>query len=253
MESNKSIHKSDEQKNLYKALVDAYESEKLILDTYGDTGSFKRHRDNEDKDKEPSAGSNRGSKRRRARKEPESTNALKEKTSKPTGDTKDKPDEETSQHPGWFQKLAKPPTPDHDWNKTLLAAHGPHLDWITVRRDDDKLYTFKECDFNRLRIQDIEDMLLLLVQGNLTNLKVEERLAFNNLNLTKPDTYKSDLKQRESYTAYSNPRGFIYQNKDKKNILMCIDELHKFYDGTLNDVRTALNDRLKGIQMKYLP
>ncbi|GJV77894.1 hypothetical protein Tco_1509478 [Tanacetum coccineum] len=34
---------------------------------------------------------------------------------------------------------------------------------------------------------------------------------------------------------------------------MRIDELHKFSDGTLNDVRTALNDRLKGIRMEYLP
>ncbi|GJV04271.1 putative ribonuclease H-like domain-containing protein [Tanacetum coccineum] len=41
-----------------------------------------------------------------------------------------------------------------------------HLDWITVRRDDDALYKFKEGDLHRLRIQDIEDMLLLLVQGN---------------------------------------------------------------------------------------
>ncbi|GJV02842.1 hypothetical protein Tco_1336411 [Tanacetum coccineum] len=48
MESNKSIHISDEQKNLYKALVDAYESDKLILDTYGDTVSFKRRRDDKD-------------------------------------------------------------------------------------------------------------------------------------------------------------------------------------------------------------
>ncbi|GKA30516.1 hypothetical protein Tco_0716821 [Tanacetum coccineum] len=73
------------------------------------------------------------------------------------------------------------------------------------------------------------------------------------LNLTKPNTYISDLKQREAYSAYSNPRGFIYQNKDKKNRLMHIDELHKFSDCTLNDVRTALDDRLKGIRMKYLP
>ncbi|GKB79078.1 hypothetical protein Tco_0945973, partial [Tanacetum coccineum] len=36
MERNKSIYISDEQKNLYKALVKAYESDKLILDTYGD-------------------------------------------------------------------------------------------------------------------------------------------------------------------------------------------------------------------------
>nr|GEU93841.1 hypothetical protein [Tanacetum cinerariifolium] len=70
------------------------------------------------------------------------------------------------------------------------------------------------------------------------------------LNLTKPDTYRSDLKRREAYTTYSNPRGFIYQKKDKKNRLMRIDEQHKFSDGTLNDVRTALDDRLKGVQIK---
>ncbi|GKB09577.1 hypothetical protein Tco_0837889 [Tanacetum coccineum] len=124
IESNKSIHRSDEQKNLYKAL---------------------------------------GSKRRRAGKEPESTSASKEKTSKTTGKstegskshhksagesaqaeeprhttkdleepahlefktgvTKDQPDKETSQLPDWFQKPAKPPTPDRDWNKTFPNAH----------------------------------------------------------------------------------------------------------------------------------
>nr|GEW27241.1 xylulose kinase-1 [Tanacetum cinerariifolium] len=49
----------------------------------------------------------------------------------------------------------------------------------TTDQDDDKLYKFKEGDFKRLRIQDIEDMLLLLVQGKLTNLTVKERFAFN--------------------------------------------------------------------------
>ncbi|GKD78383.1 hypothetical protein Tco_1341004 [Tanacetum coccineum] len=77
--------------------------------------------------------------------------------------------------------------------------------------------------------------------------------GFTKLNLTKPDTYRLDLKRKETYSAYSNPRGFIYQNKDKKNRLMRIDELHKFSDGTLNDVQTALNDHLKGILMQYLP
>nr|GFB91096.1 hypothetical protein [Tanacetum cinerariifolium] len=137
------------------------------------------------------------------------------------------------------------------------------------------------CDFKRLRLQDIEDMLLLLVQGKLSNLTVEERFAFNvslrmftrsiviqrrvedlqlgveryqkRLKLINPDTYRSDLKQREAYTAYLNPRGFIYQNRDKKNRLMRIDELHKFSNDTLNDVRNALDDHLKGIRMQYLP
>nr|GEY56160.1 hypothetical protein [Tanacetum cinerariifolium] len=164
----------------------------------------------------------------------------------------------------------------------ILEWHNyKHLDWITVGRDDDKLYKFKEGDLKRLCFQDIKDMLLLLVQEKLTNLTVEERFAFNvslrmftrsiviqrrtedlqlgvesyqkKLNLTRPDKYKSNLKRKEAYTAYSNLRGFIYQNKDKQNRLMRIDELHKFSDDTLNDVRTALDDRLKGIQMKYLP
>nr|GEW30903.1 hypothetical protein [Tanacetum cinerariifolium] len=118
-----------------------------------------------------------------------------------------------------------------------------HLDWITVRRDDDKLYKFKEGDFKRLCIQGIEDMRVEDLQLGVENYQKK-------LNLTRPDTYRSDLKRKEAYTAYSNPRGFIYQNKDKQNRLMRIDELHKFSDGTLTDVRTTLDDRLKGIQMK---
>nr|GEY83209.1 hypothetical protein [Tanacetum cinerariifolium] len=94
----------------------------------------------------------------------------------------------------------------------------------------------------------------------ITDLKIMEWHNYKHLdwiskrlNLTKPDTYRSDLKRREAYTAYSNQRRFIYQNKNKKNRLIRIDELHKFNDGTLNDVRNALDDHLKGIRMQYLP
>ncbi|GKE52976.1 hypothetical protein Tco_1488132 [Tanacetum coccineum] len=100
----------------------------------------------------------------------------------------------------------------------LLVMSTPNAESLL---DDDKLHKFKEGDFKKLRIQDIKDMLLLLVQGKLTNLTVKERIAFN--------------------------------HKDKKSRLMRIDELHKFSDGTLNDVWIAFNDHLKGIRMKYLP
>ncbi|GJX51897.1 hypothetical protein Tco_0280266 [Tanacetum coccineum] len=100
MESNKSIYRSDEQKNLYKALVEAYKSEKLMLNTYEDTVSFKRPRDDEDKDKEPSAGSNRGESAHT--KEPMHTDKdLEEPTHQEfdIGATEEQSDEETSQHP----------------------------------------------------------------------------------------------------------------------------------------------------------
>nr|GEZ08466.1 hypothetical protein [Tanacetum cinerariifolium] len=130
----------------------------------------------------------------------------------------------------------------------IVKCHSyKHLDWITVRRDDDKLYKFKEGNFKRLHIQDIEDMLLLLVQGNLTNLTVEEHFAFN---VSLWMFTRSIVIQRR---VEDLQLGFIYQNKDKKNRLMQINELHKFNDGTLIDVRTALDGRIKGIQMRYLP
>nr|GEV97908.1 hypothetical protein [Tanacetum cinerariifolium] len=376
MESNKSIHRSNEQRNLYKALFDACESDKIILDTYRDTVILKRRRDDADKDEKPFAGSDRGSKRRREGKEPESISAPKEKSSKSA---------EASQHPEWFQKQTKPLTLNRAWNKTLLATHGSIQPWISDQANQaDSRSSFNELmhkpvDFlaflmNRLKVDTLTPKLLAgptyeLMKGScksLVELKffleevykaTTDQLNWNNpegqqyphnllkplplipnsrghrvipfdqfinndleylrggassckyttsitktkaadyrhikwikdliphtmwsqepvsynkyalwgisywgrkrvesyqnkLNLTKPDTYHSDLKCKEAYTAYSNPRGFIYQNKDKQNRLMRIDELHTFSDGTFNDVRTTLDDRLKGIRMKYLP
>nr|GEZ16803.1 hypothetical protein [Tanacetum cinerariifolium] len=214
-------------------------NEKLEAKVLTHAVTLKRRRDDEDKDEERSIGLDRGSK---------------------------KDEQEKSQNQPVIQRKRLP---------------RPMENWITMRRDDDKLYKFKDGDFKRLRIQDIKDMLLLLVQGKLTNLTVEERFAFNvslrmftrsiviqqhmkdlqlgveryqkKLNLTNIDMYRFDLKHKEAYIVYSNPRGFVYQNKDKLNRLICIDKLKKISDDTLNDVQTALDDRLKGIQIKHLP
>ncbi|GKC61188.1 hypothetical protein Tco_1088786 [Tanacetum coccineum] len=126
------------------------------------------------------------------------------------------------------------------------------LQSFTIRRNDDKLYTFKEGNYKRLRLQDIED-ISIVIQRRVEDLQLGVESYQKKLNLTRLDTYRSDLKRLSTYSAYPNTRGFIYHNKDKKNKLMCIDELHKFSDGTLNDVRTALDDILRRIRMEYLP
>nr|GFC17242.1 hypothetical protein [Tanacetum cinerariifolium] len=54
----------DEQQNLYKALVEAYDADKAILDTYGDSTILKRKREDDDQEGPP-AGSDRGSKRQK--------------------------------------------------------------------------------------------------------------------------------------------------------------------------------------------
>nr|GEV98571.1 reverse transcriptase domain-containing protein [Tanacetum cinerariifolium] len=126
-----------------------------------------------------------------------------------------------------------------------------HLDWISVRRDDEKIYKFKEGDFKRLRLQDIEDMLLLLVQGRLSNLTVEKRFAFN---VSLRMLTRSIVIQRHVEDLQLGVKSYQKRlNLTNPDTLLRIDKLHKFSDGMLNDVRNALDDRLKGIRMQYLP
>nr|GEZ12484.1 hypothetical protein [Tanacetum cinerariifolium] len=142
---------SNSLKTSYAVAADILEME-IILDTYGEHSYVERRRDDADKDEEPSAGSDRGSKRRREGKEPESTSALKEKRTKTTGKStqgskshqktvsesapaeepmqtiqdleepshqefeisvaNDQPIIKASQHPEWLQQQKKSPTPE---------------------------------------------------------------------------------------------------------------------------------------------
>ncbi|GJU95238.1 hypothetical protein Tco_1319994 [Tanacetum coccineum] len=55
------------------------------------------------------------------------------------------------------------------------------------------------------------------------------------------------------YTAYPDIQGIIYEDEMNRNRLMHTNELHKFSDGTLNHVCTALNDIATGLEMDYFP
>ncbi|GJS43187.1 hypothetical protein Tco_0568230 [Tanacetum coccineum] len=123
-----------------------------------------------------------------------------------------------------------------------------YLKEIFVRRADNILYRFKKGDFPLLRINDIEDMLLLIVQNQLTNLsgddvsdfaitlrmftrslvikkRVEDlqlgvEITKKKINITRPQTTISGIRKRDSYTPYQDPQGFIYINNNGRNRLM---------------------------------
>nr|GFC53668.1 hypothetical protein [Tanacetum cinerariifolium] len=183
MEGNKSIQRSDEQRNLYKALVEAYEVDKTILDTYGDLTILKRRREDDDQEG-PSAKPNRGSKRQKEGGEQASASTPSEKATKGAGGSTtgsqsqqrsviesayaeepvqttcqmeetplpvyetgadDQPIVQTSQHPEWFSQPKKPPSPDRTWNTALPAAHGDAQSWISdLARQADARSSFNE-------------------------------------------------------------------------------------------------------------
>nr|GEW45902.1 hypothetical protein [Tanacetum cinerariifolium] len=260
MKNNKSIHRSDEQRNLYKALVDAYECDKIILDTYKDTVTLKRRHNDADKDEEPSAGSNGGPREEKKEKSQTTYESIQPWIS----DLTKQADSRAS-----FNELMDTPvdfstflmnrfnvdtlTPKLLAGPTYELMKGSCKSLVELKFFLDEVYkaTANQLDWNNPEGQQYPHNLLKPLPLIPNSRGVESYQ--NKLNLTNPNTYRSDLKRKEAYIPYSNTRGFIYQNKDKQNRLMRIDELHKFSDGALNDVRTALNDRLKGIRMKYLP
>nr|GEY88293.1 hypothetical protein [Tanacetum cinerariifolium] len=366
IEANKLINRSDTQKNLYNALVESYNSDKDIITSYGDVVLLKRGRDDQDKDENPSAGSDRWTKRRKSGKDVESSKDSwsKEKKSLSTSkdafqsqhksfgksvyteepshnveesgmqqdqeffmrDNDEQPVDKEVTKADRFKKLKRPPTPvligspmvvNYDQHAYFGTSHWGsqtpkllricnnltsskdvysirriiavtiltimkkydygHLEEIEVRRDDQQLYKFKEGYFKRLRLQDIKDMLLLLVQEKLTNLTIDERYDLNvalrmftrhiviqkrvedlqlgvksyqkKLYLTKPNTYRSNLKNKTTYTSHSDPHGIIYVDQFKRKRLLRTDELYKFSDGTLTDVQTAVYDIAAKIRM----
>nr|GFD05947.1 hypothetical protein [Tanacetum cinerariifolium] len=165
------------------ALVEAYEVDKAILDTYGDSTILKRRREDDDQEG-PSAGSNRGSKRQKEggeqasastpsekatkgaggsitgsqsqqtsacesayAEEPVQTTCQMEETPHPVFETgaDDQPIVQTSQHPEWFSQPRRPPSPDRAWNTTLPAAQGDAQSWISdLARQTDARSSFNE-------------------------------------------------------------------------------------------------------------
>ncbi|GKC43007.1 hypothetical protein Tco_1060729 [Tanacetum coccineum] len=165
METNKSIDMSNTQKNLYNALVESYNTDKDIITSDGDVVTLKKGRDDQDKDEDPSAGSNRWSKRRRSGKEVESSKEPKNKESKSTSSSKSasksqpkslgksahaeehdqkaadledqphqefntgndnlSPEREALNEDVWQRNPSRPPTPDREWHKTKTVDNRP--------------------------------------------------------------------------------------------------------------------------------
>ncbi|GKD38695.1 hypothetical protein Tco_1258902, partial [Tanacetum coccineum] len=148
-----SVFGFNQRKNLYNALVEAYNTDKDLLSSYGDVIIIPTTRDDKDKDNEPSAGSNRKTKRRRSgteaesskeptRKESKTTSSLKgAPRSQPTdlndtihlefitGDDGVIPAKEVHNERQWHPLTS--PTPDREWYLTKTVFDLPPQHWIT--------------------------------------------------------------------------------------------------------------------------
>nr|GEV36505.1 hypothetical protein [Tanacetum cinerariifolium] len=88
IEESKSHLRADHKRKLYDALVESYNTDKDLFNTYGELFKLKRSQDDSYKDQDPFAGSDRGTKRRKSRKEAESSKDSRSKEKKSSSTSK---------------------------------------------------------------------------------------------------------------------------------------------------------------------
>ncbi|GJT57082.1 hypothetical protein Tco_0992136 [Tanacetum coccineum] len=245
---------SDIQKNLYNTLIESYNSDKDLFASYGDMVTLKRGRDDQDKDEEPSAGSNKGrSEGDQARK----SHQKKQLKRSPSLQVLPKVHPDLNQNHQasllkqrsmecriQLEEVFKATNDQLDWHNPEGRPY-PHdlskpLPLIQNARDHEVLW-FCRRDFKRLRAKTLK-----ICYSSCSIESYQKKI-----NLLRPDSYHSDLRKMTPYTAYHNIQGIIYQDDMDINHLMRTDELHKFSNGTLNHVRTALNDIATGILLLF--
>nr|GEU34198.1 hypothetical protein [Tanacetum cinerariifolium] len=121
-----------------------------------------------------------------------------------------------------------------------------YLKEIVVRRADQKEYVFKEADFPKLHLNDIENMYLMYAQNKFHHLTKDEQTD----SATALHFFIQRIILKKRLGDFQHVRSG-YLNKNKGKYLMRADELYKFSDGTLKPTRDILNLMLHNFELGY--
>ncbi|GJX30890.1 hypothetical protein Tco_0240745 [Tanacetum coccineum] len=148
---------------------------------------------------------------------------------------------------------------------------------IVLRRADLKEYVIAERDFKYMYPSDFEDLYLLNLQGHLNHLSPEDKKILTTavnlwtrnlvirhrvedlqlgiesyqtqLNLTKPRWEATGFEFKHDYTVIDSPRAVTLRYRYGVQMIMRFNEIHKFSDGTLQQIDEALDYRVKEFQI----
>nr|GEU74574.1 hypothetical protein [Tanacetum cinerariifolium] len=163
----------------------------------------------------------------------------------------------------------------------IFSMYGyDYMKKIVLRRADLNEHVIAERDFKYLYLSDFEDLYLLNLQGHLNHLPPKDKkiltTAVNQwtrqlvirqrvedfqlgiksyqtqLNLTKPQWDATGFEYKHDYTVIDSPRAVIFRDKYGVQMMMCFNEIHKFSDGTLQQIDEALDYRVKEFRINRM-
>nr|GEX42748.1 hypothetical protein [Tanacetum cinerariifolium] len=151
---------------------------------------------------------------------------------------------------------------------------------IVLRRTDLNEQVIAKRDFKYLYPSDFEDMYLLNLQGHLNHLPLKDKKILTTavnlwtrhlvirqrvedfqlgiksyqtqLNLTKPQWDATGFEYKHDYTVIDSPRAVMFWDKYGVQMMMRFNEIHKFSDGTLQQIDEALNYRVEEFRINMM-
>nr|GEZ73607.1 hypothetical protein [Tanacetum cinerariifolium] len=124
-----------------------------------------------------------------------------------------------------------------------------------LRRADLNEHVIVERGFKYLYPSDFEDLYLLNLQGHLNHLPPKDKKILSTatqLNLTKPQWDAKGLEYKHDYTVIDSPRAVMFQDKYEVQMMMRFNNIHKFSDGTLQQIDEALDYRVKEFRINRM-
>nr|GEZ12785.1 hypothetical protein [Tanacetum cinerariifolium] len=151
---------------------------------------------------------------------------------------------------------------------------------IVLRRVNLNEHVIAERDFKYLYPSDFEDLDLLNLQGHLNHLPPKDKkiltTAVNQwtgqlvirqrvedfqlgiesyktqMNLTKPQWTAMGYEYKHDYTITDSPRAVIFRDRYGVQMMMRFNEIHKFSDGTLQQIVEALDYRVNEFRINRM-
>nr|GEY11872.1 hypothetical protein [Tanacetum cinerariifolium] len=109
----------------------------------------------------------------------------------------------------------------------------------------DQFWINEECKYNIAAIQ-------LVIRQRVEDFQLKIESYQTQLNLTKPQWDATGLEYKHDYTVIDYPRAIIFRDKYRVQMMMRLNEIHKFSDGTLQQIDEALDYRVKEFKINRM-
>nr|GEX76170.1 copia-type Pol polyprotein [Tanacetum cinerariifolium] len=120
---------------------------------------------------------------------------------------------------------------------------------IVLRHADLNEQVITERDFKYLYPSDFEDLYLLNLQEDF---QLGTESYQTQLNLTKPRWDATGFEYKHDYTVIDSPSAVTFQDRYRVQMIMRFNEIHKFSDGTLQQIDEGLDYRVKEFRINRM-